>query len=137
VDVTKSSAVRAAIARVVKANPNALTSSYFSTGNSMYASRDRHTTFLQVYPPGANALNVKSGAAKMRAEAARGLPAAITVNVTGYQPIEEATKLGSSGGSSVLLEGLIGGLGALVILLFVFGTLPAVLMPLVVALAAI
>src|SRR5207244_7049482 len=94
-------------------------------------------TFLQVYPPGANALNVKRGAAKMRAEAARGLPAAITVNVTGYQPIEEATKLGSSGGSSVLLEGLIGGLGALIILLFVFGTLPAVLMPLVVAVAAI
>src|SRR5438105_510202 len=137
VDVTKSPAVRAAMARVVNANPRALTSSYFSTGNAMYVSRDRHTTFLQVYPPGANALNVKSGAAKMRAEAARGLPAAITVNVTGYQPIEEATKLGSSGGSSVLLEGLIGGLGALIILLFVFGTLPAVLMPLVVALAAI
>src|SRR5947208_5895840 len=137
VDVTKSPAVRAAMARVVNANPRALTSSYFSTGNAVYVSRDRHTTFLQVYPPGANALNVKSGAAKMRAEAARGLPAAITVNVTGYQPIEEATKLGSSGGSSVLLEGLIGGLGALIILLFVFGTLPAVLMPLVVALAAI
>src|SRR3954447_9233469 len=61
VDVTKSSAVRAAIARVVKANPSALTSSYFSTGDAMYVSRDRHTTFLQVYPPGANALDVKSG----------------------------------------------------------------------------
>ena len=35
------------------------------------------------------------------------------------------------------MEALIGGLGALVILLFVFGTLPAVLMPLVVAVAAI
>src|SRR5206468_183137 len=33
--------------------------------------------------------------------------------------------------------GLIGGLGALIILLFVFGTLPAVLLPLVVAVAAI
>ena len=43
----------------------------------------------------------------------------------------------SGGGSSVLLEALIGGVGALVILLFVFGTLPAVLMPLVVAIAAI
>ena len=50
-DVTRSAAVRAAMARVVKANPGALTSSYFSTGNAMYASRDRHTTFLQVYPP--------------------------------------------------------------------------------------
>ena len=137
VDVTKSSAVRAAMARVAKANPGALTSSYFSTGSLMYVSRDRHTTFLQVYPPGPNRLDVKSGAAKMRAVAAAGLPAGITVNVTGYQPLEEATKLGSSGGSSVLLEALIGGLGALVILLFVFGTLPAVLMPLVVAVAAI
>src|SRR5664279_252594 len=137
VDVTKSSAVRAAMARVEKTNPGALTSSYFSTGNLMYASSDRHTTFLQVYPPGPNRLDVKSGAVKMRAVAAAGLPAAITVNVTGYQPLEEATKVGSSGGSSVLLEALIGGLGALVILLFVFGTLPAVLMPLVVAVAAI
>ena len=37
----------------------------------------------------------------------------------------------------MLLEAVIGGLGALVILLFVFGTLPAVLMPIVVAVAAI
>src|SRR6476646_8706139 len=75
IDLTRSSAVRAAMARVVKASPGALTSSFFSTGNAMYVSRDRHTTFLQVYPPGANALNVKSGAARMRAEAAHGLPA--------------------------------------------------------------
>jgi putative drug exporter of the RND superfamily len=136
VDVTKSPAVRAAMARVVKANPRALTSSYFSTGDAMYASRDRHTTFLQVYLPGADRLDVKSGAAKMRALAAAGLPSAVTVDVTGYAPLEEATTHGS-GGSSVLLEALIGGLGALVILLFVFGTLPAVLMPLVVAVAAI
>src|SRR5947208_1396955 len=49
VDVTKSPAVRAAMARVVNANPRALTSSYFSTGNAMYVSRDRHTTFLHDY----------------------------------------------------------------------------------------
>jgi len=136
-DVTKSQAVRAAMTRVANANPRALTSSYFSTGNLMYASRDRHTTFLQVYLPGPDRLDVQSGARKMRALAALGLPASVSVNVTGYAPLEEATKTGSSGGSSVLLEALIGGFGALVILLFVFGTLPAVLMPLVVAVAAI
>src|SRR6185503_3157033 len=124
-DVTKSPAVRAAIARVVAANPRALTSSYFSTGNAMYASRDRHTTFLQVYPPGRNGLDVKSRAAEMRALAATGLPAGIGVEVTGYQPLEDGTREGTSAGSGVLLEALIGGLGALVILLFVFGTLPA------------
>jgi RND superfamily putative drug exporter len=137
VDVTKSPAVLAAMERVVKANPRALTSSYFSTGNAMYASSDRHTTFLQVYPPGHNRLDVKSGAVNMRALAAAGLPAGITVDVTGYQPIEEGTVDGSTKGSGVLLEAVIGGLGALIILLFVFGTLPAVLMPLVVAIAAI
>src|SRR5205085_10583152 len=42
-----------------------------------------------------------------------------------------------SGGPSVLLEAVVGGLGALVILLFVFGTLPAVLMPIAVAVASI
>ena len=46
VDVTKSPAVRAAVDRVVKATPGALTSSYFSTGNLMFVSGDRHTTFL-------------------------------------------------------------------------------------------
>ena len=137
VDVTKSPAVRAAVARVAKANPRALTSSYFSTGDAVYASRDRHTTFMQVYLPGPDRLDVKSGAAKMRTVAASGLPAGITVNVTGYAPLEEASMHSAGGGSSVLLEAVIGGLGALVILLFVFGTLPAVLLPLVVAVAAI
>src|SRR5215470_3543991 len=51
-DVTKDDAVRAAMARAAKANPGSLTSSYFSTGgNPAYVSQDRHTTFLNVYPP--------------------------------------------------------------------------------------
>jgi RND superfamily putative drug exporter len=73
----------------------------------------------------------------MRAAAATGLPAGITVNVTGHDPLEEASTHGGGGGPSVLLEAVIGGLGALVILLFVFGTLPAVLMPIAVAVASI
>ena len=59
-DVSKSPAVRAAMARVVQASPGALTSSYFSTGNVMYVSSDRHTTFLQVYLPGRAGLDVKA-----------------------------------------------------------------------------
>jgi putative drug exporter of the RND superfamily len=136
-DVTKSAAVRAAIARVDKANPGAMTSSYFSTRSLAYVSRDRHTTFQEVYLPGRAGVDRKSGAVKMRAVAANGLPAAITVNVTGRDALDEANNHAKNGGSSVLLETLIGGLGALIILLFVFGTLPAVLMPLVVAVAAI
>jgi len=136
-DVTTMSAVRAAMARVAKANPGALTSSFFSTGSLAYVSRDRHTTFEEVYLPGRAGVDRKSGAAQMRAVAAVGLPVGVAVEVTGRDALDEANTQGGDGGSSVLLEALIGGLGALLVLLFVFGTLPAVLMPLVVAVAAI
>jgi RND superfamily putative drug exporter len=136
-DATKSAAIERAMKRAAATMPGAFTSSYFSTHDPMYVSKDRHTTFLEVYPPGSPKFDTKSGANKLRAAAAAGLPAGTTVNVTGHDPLEEASTHGSSGDSSVLLEAVIGGLGALVILLFVFGTLPAVLMPIVVAIAAI
>ena len=44
-DVTRSVAVREAMARAAATMPGARTSSYFSTGSLMYVSRDRHTTF--------------------------------------------------------------------------------------------
>src|SRR5918912_935710 len=134
---TAGVAIKQAMERAAATMPGSLTSSYFSTRNPMYVSRDRHTTFLEVYPPGSPRFDTKSGAARMRAAAAAGLPAGISVDVTGHDPLEEASTHGSSGSSSVLLEAVIGGLGALVILLFVFGTLPAVLMPIAVAVAAI
>jgi RND superfamily putative drug exporter len=136
-DATKSAAIEQAMTRAAGTMPGSLTSSYFSTHNLMYVSRDRHTTFLEVYPPGSPNFSTKSGAERMRAAAASGLPSGVTVNVTGHDPLEEASTHGESGSSSVLLEAVVGGLGALVILLFVFGTLPAVLMPIVVAAAAI
>src|SRR6266571_2357031 len=136
-DATKSAPIRAAMGRAAKASPGARTSSYFSTGSFAYVSRDRHTTFEEIYPPGRNRFNTKSGAGAERAAASSGLPSGISVHVTGHDPLEEASSHGKSGGPSVLLEAMIGGLGALVILLFVFGTLPAVLMPIVVAVASI
>jgi RND superfamily putative drug exporter len=136
-DATKNRAIERAMQRSAAATPGAWTSSFFSTGDSMYVSRDRHTTFLQIYPPGTARLDKLSGAKKVRAAAQRGLPAGITVNVTGRDALGEASTNGEAGGSGVLLEAVIGGVGALVILLFVFGTLPAVLMPIAVAIAAI
>jgi putative drug exporter of the RND superfamily len=136
-DATKSEAIEQAMQRAAAAMPGARTSSYFSTGNRMYVSRDRHTAFAEVYPAGPATLDLVSGAEAMRAAASRGLPAGITVNVTGRDALGEASKHGSGGGSSVLVEALIGGVGALVILLFVFGTLPAVLLPIAVAVSSI
>ena len=136
-DATKSDAIKLAMQRAAATMPGARTSSYFSTGNTMYVSADRHTIFEEVYPPGIAKFDTKSGAESMQAAAAKGLPAGTTVEVTGHDPLEEASTHGNSGGPGVLLEAMLGALGALVILLFVFGTLPAVLMPLVVAMASI
>ncbi|HEY7693490.1 MAG TPA: MMPL family transporter [Gaiellaceae bacterium] len=136
-DVTKTAGIVAAMHRAAAAMPGARTSSWFTTHDPAYVSQDRHTTFLEVYPPGSPKFDTKSRATEMRAAAARGLPAGTTVEVTGHDPLEEASTHGDSGGPSVLLEAVIGGIGALIILLFVFGTLPAVILPIVVAVAAI
>ena len=102
-----------------------------------HASDDGHTAFALVYPPGQASFALTSQAEDMRAAAQQDLPAGTTVNVTGRDALDEASKDGSAGGANVLAEALIGGLGALLVLLFLFGTVPAVLMPLAVALAAI
>src|SRR3954453_23460633 len=136
-DATKSDAIKHAMARASKQSPGSRSSSYFTTQNSMYVSKDKHTTFLEVYPAGESTFGSTSGAVKRREPAAKGLPAGITVNVTGHDPLEEASTHGDSGGPGVLLEAVVGGIGALIILFFVFGTLPAVLMPILVAVAAI
>jgi RND superfamily putative drug exporter len=102
----------------------------------MYVSKDRHTTFEEIYPPGTSTFSTTSGADAVRAAAARGLPSGIQVEVTGHDPLEEASSHGGGGGN-VLVEAVVGGLGAIVILLFVFGTLPAILMPIAVAVGAI
>jgi RND superfamily putative drug exporter len=136
-DATRSAAIERAMRRAAATVPGSRSSSFFSTGSAAYVSRDHHTAFEEIYPPGADSYDKLSGAERIRAAAARGLPADVIVNVTGSVPLEEASKHGSASSASVLAEGLIGGVGALLILLLVFGTLPAVLMPLAVAVAAI
>src|SRR5256886_15556086 len=64
-DATKSDAIRLAMNRVAGSNPGARTRSFFTTHNAMYVSKERHTTFLEVYPAGTAAFNSKSSATKM------------------------------------------------------------------------
>src|SRR6516225_9238665 len=51
-DATKSAAIQASMARAAAVQPGARTSSWFTTHNPMYVSKDRHTTFENVYPAG-------------------------------------------------------------------------------------
>src|SRR6266513_5449814 len=136
-DATKSEAIRASMERALEASPGARASSFFSTGSSAYVSKDRHTTFMELYPAGAADISAKSGAEAILAAAKMRLPKGVSVHVTGRDAIMEANQNGDTGGPSLLVEALIGGLGALVILFFVFGTLPAVLLPIAIAVSSI
>ena len=136
-DVTKVTAIKGAIAAAAAQNPGSRVSSYFSTGSDAYVSKDRHTTFALLYPPGNQGFNgvVKIGEARDALH--RATPAGVQSYLTGRDALQEAASGGDTNGPSVLTEALIGGAGALVILLFVFGTLPAVAMPIAVAIASI
>src|SRR5207247_6705127 len=65
-DATESKAIEQAMQRAAATMRGARTSSYFSTGSLVYVSRDRHTTFAEVYPPGPARIDILSGAERMR-----------------------------------------------------------------------
>ncbi len=135
-DVTKVAGVEKAIQRAAAATPGARVSSYFNTGSDAYLSPDRTVTFATIYPPGKSTFEGVPDEPTREALTAAA-PPGVTANLTGIIPLFADATEGETGGPSVLVEALIGGLGALVILLFTFGTLPAIAMPLVVAVAAI
>ena len=86
-DATTSTPIEQAMARAAKSVPGSRTSSYFLTHNLMYVSKDRHTTFEEIYPPGEATFSTTSGAADILAAAQKGLPSGIEVNVTGHDPL--------------------------------------------------
>ena len=136
-DVTKATGIPKAVAAAAAVNPGSRTASYFSTHSRLYVSKDGHTTFATIYPPGTPTFSSSTHIDQTRAKLKAATPAGVHSFLTGRDAIQEDSTGGSSGGPSVLTEALIGGAGCLVILFFVFGTLPAVLMPIVVAAAAI
>jgi RND superfamily putative drug exporter len=134
-DVTKQN-LAPAIAKAAAVNPGSRVSSYFDTHSSVYVSRDRHTMFAEIYPPGQNTFSKSPRVKAVRAALRANAPPGVETHLTGLLPMVDASSGGGTG-PSVLTEALIGGVGALVILLFVFGTLPAVAIPLAIAVTAI
>jgi RND superfamily putative drug exporter len=135
--VTKVPGVANAFAQAAAQNPRGRYSDYFTTHNAMYLSPDRHTAFAEIFPAGNPGFDVIKSLKPTRATLKRLAPAGTQAYLTGHDPLYSDSSGGDSNGPSVLLEALIGGLGALIILLFVFGTLPAIAMPLFVAVASI
>jgi putative drug exporter of the RND superfamily len=134
-DVTKEN-LQPAIAKAASVNPGSRFSSYFDNRNDMYVSADRHTTFAEIYPPGQNTFSSEPRIKQVRKALAANAPTGVTTHLTGLLPLYDVSSEGGTG-PSVLTEALIGGVGALVILMFVFGTLPAVGIPLAIAISSI
>ena len=107
--------------------------SYASTGDRKFASADGRTTFALVFTPVQPVLGDRDLGPPIAASLTARLPAGWQVRVTGLDELE----LGShTHGPAVLTETLIGGLGALIVLALVFGSLLAIA-PLIVAVASI
>jgi RND superfamily putative drug exporter len=136
-DVTKVPGVARAFSQAAAKNPGGRYSDFFTTHDSMYLSKDRHTAFAEIFPRGNQGFSTVSTEKPTRAALKRAAPAGTQAYLTGHDPLYAASAGGDTNGPSVLLEGTIGGFGALIILLFVFGTLPAIAMPLLVAIASI
>ncbi|MGH2884438.1 MAG: MMPL family transporter, partial [Solirubrobacteraceae bacterium] len=124
-------------ARLGAALPGARIASYASTGSDAFVSKDGRTAFALVYPrPGSASSFGENGKA---ADDARSTLAGMTVggspvHLTGFDAL--AKDAGAGSGPGVLLEAVIGGLGALVVLGVVFASFLA-LVPLVMAFASI
>ena len=115
--------------------PNVRVADYANTHDPKFVGSDGRTTFALVFTPGAGGPDLGkvqdqvSAAAQQKLTAA--LPPGSTVRVTGEQPLTDNSS-GSGKGLNILDEILLGGLGALAVLLFVFASLLA-LVPLLVA----
>jgi RND superfamily putative drug exporter len=134
-NVTQVPGVRRAIEGTATAVKGSRTGSWFDTHSPMYLSKDRHTMVATIYPPGNATFSSFPPIAKARAVLKRSTPPGLTSHLTGRDAIFESQ--GGTSGPGVLTETLIGAVGALIILLFVFGTLPAVGIPLAMAASSI
>ena len=124
-------------ARLAQALPGARMASYASTGDKTFVSDDGQTTFAVIYPTpdpdstfGENPRAEKAASAAVAAATVAGAP----VHLTGFDALSEDS--GADGdGPGVLVEAILGAVGALVVLAFVFGSFLAVV-PLVTAIAS-
>jgi putative drug exporter of the RND superfamily len=131
------SELRATEARLQRTLPGARVAGYASTHSAAFVSRDGHTTFVIAYPPPdpTQTFEQNPEAARHATAALKGTTVAgAPVHVTGYDAL--STQSGGGNGPGVLLEALLGGVGALLVLAFVFGSFLAIV-PLMMAVASI
>jgi RND superfamily putative drug exporter len=123
-------------ARIERAVPHARATSFATTGDPAFISRSGRTTFVIAYPPpepgsyGQSPKAVAAAGAALKGVTVAGAP----VRLTGLGALNSSG--GQQPGPGLLAEGLLGALGALVVLGFVFASFLAIV-PLLTALASI
>jgi putative drug exporter of the RND superfamily len=123
--------------RLERALPHARIASYPSTGDRGFVSDDGRTVFAVVYPPpdpdsqfGENPEAEKAARGALQGATVGGA----SVHLTGFDALQQES--GGSDGPGVLLEAVLGGLGALIVLSFVFASFLAIV-PIGMAIASI
>ena len=128
------SEVAQVFARAQRSLPFARIVSYSTTRNPAFISSDGRTTFGLVYLPESLGFGPTPGLPQVQRTFGSGSVAGAHFTVTGLIPLQ--TGSGGGGGPGVLAEALIGGIGALIVLILVFRSFMA-LIPLLMAVVAI
>ncbi len=117
----------AAAGRVV---PTARVTDYATTHDPAFATSDGRSTYALVFTPQQNPIAPGDLTARVKRAVSAAVPVSWQVRVTGMQALATATT--ASKGAGVLAEAMLGALGALVVLAFVFASFLA-FVPLMVA----
>ncbi|MGH2953558.1 MAG: MMPL family transporter [Solirubrobacterales bacterium] len=141
-ETVDSPGVRAELAEIdaslAEALPDARIASYASTGDDTFVSDDGRTTYAIVYPQpdpdsafGENPAAEEAASGALEGATVAGQP----VHLTGFDALIEDSGADSEG-PGVLLEAVLGGVGALAVLTFVFASFLAIV-PILMAIASI
>jgi len=120
-------------AQIAKTAPTVRTVSYATTGSQTLVGTGGRSTIVLAYPPKQNA-DIDATAVDTLTHAAKAAAPNLTVHGTSLKALEAGNT--TTGNSSVLTELLVGALGALLVLAWVFGSFLA-LLPLLMALVSV
>ena len=129
--------LRAIESRLRRTLPGTRLAGYASTHNPGFLSADKRTTFVVAYPPPdpKQAFEANPEAAKAASRALAGSTVGgARVHLTGFDAL--SVQSGGGKGPGVLLEAMLGGFGALLVLAFVFGSFLAIV-PIMMAIVSI
>jgi putative drug exporter of the RND superfamily len=131
------SELRTIEARLQRVLPGGRVASYASTHNRAFLSKDGRTTFIIDYPRpdpnqpfGDNPKAAEKATAALKGMTVAGAP----VHLTGFDAL--SVQSGGGNGPGVLVEALLGGFGALLVLAFVFASFLAIV-PILMAIVSI